>query len=251
MNGRRRRVLALRLTATWFLVFAAVLGSPLPAEEHSGGAALVRSLWRSDYLGATLSPERSSPSDSLGGLFLPHIPAATREPTLHASGGARTDGNGGGGAVGGTYPGLRAAWSGATGVYRDEDGFLWRGDAGAARPVGRRTVAGASVTTQYAEGDDGSDIGVGVNIGGSVRIGGTRALSGVTLHGGVRNIGKTARRFDDEVPIFPAFTPVAGVQFSPLRTEAISFDVTGTLQSVGGTALGPGTMASGRVSVLP
>ena len=225
MDGRKRSIQARRLTVIWVMTIVTVSGYVVSAEEHAGGAPLVRSLWRSDYLGATLSPERSTPSDSLGTLFLPNIPASTKEPTLHASGGARFDGNGSGGALAGTYPGLRAAWSGATGVYRDNDGLLWRGDFGAARPVGERTAAGASVTTQFADGDDGTDVGVGVNVGGSVRVGGTRTLSGVTLHGGMRNIGKTVRRFDQEVPIFPAFTPVTGLQFSALRTNEVSVDV--------------------------
>src|SRR6056297_3231622 len=190
MDGHKR----LNPTHLWRVfsvtLCVAVAVGTLHAEENTVGAALLRTVWRSDYVGATLSPNRTYPADSLGTLFLPQAAAATNEPTLHASGGTRSDGRGAGGAVAGTYPGLYAAWTGATGVYRDDDGLLWRGDAGAARPVGRRSVAGASVTTQFSQGEETSDFGIGINLGSSIRLGGSGAFSGVTLHGGVLNIGK-------------------------------------------------------------
>lgn len=200
--------------------------SHLNAEEHYPGATYPRLFWRSESVGATINPSNlgRSPIE----LFdLPHRIGNETRPVIAASGGVTSDGSGSGGAVAAVFPNLYASVGAGLAYLNDHEGVLVRGDVAAARPVGTRTVAGASLTGQFARGD-GEDVGAGVSLGLSHRIGTLGGLSRLRVHGGLRNVGKTARRVDDEVPIFPAFSPFIGFDALPIVSKDVSIGFSST-----------------------
>jgi len=240
------------IRSRWSFLFAsifllAVVG-PAFSEDDTPGAFRSRILWRSGAVGTSLSPGSGGLPDPTGIFSFPTATVEAESPIFHLGGGLTGDGAASGGVIGGLLPTGRALFSGAAGIYRDRDGMVGRGDFAAARPVGRLIVAGLSGTVQVA-GDDGTtDLGAGLNAGGAVRIGG-RGVPEVTLHGALRNVGKSVRRDEEEVPFYPAFTPAFGIQFTPFAgggravdlSASVSFDSFRRISvDAGGTVTLPG-----------
>jgi outer membrane protein OmpA-like peptidoglycan-associated protein len=209
------------------IVFVAVAGGHIAAEDHYPGSAYPRVFWRSESAGATINPPNleRSPIE----LFdLPHRIGDETRPVFGAAGGITGDGIGSGAAAAAVIPNLYASVGAALGYLNDDDGVLIRGDLAAARPIGTRTVAGASITGQFARGDE-DDVGVGLSVGASHRIGSLGGLSRLRVHGGMRNVGKTVRRVDDEVPVFPAFSPFVGFDALPIVSNDLSIGISSTV----------------------
>ena len=118
----------------------------------------------------------------------------------------------------------------------------------------------ATVTTLVSE----------VSAGISHRVGSLGGLSRFRVHGGMRNVGKTVRRVDDEVPVFPAFSPFIGFDALPIvssdvsigisstmaidRFQGISFDAMGVVRFAGGITASVGwwhRVGSGESGVWP
>jgi outer membrane protein OmpA-like peptidoglycan-associated protein len=201
-----------------------ILPVHLSAEESDRAGALAPSFWRSEYLGATGGTFADRQGDPLGLFFLPHAGARTQIPMVSGSGGVTLDGSAGGGSLGVLFPVQRGVWGAATGLYSDNSGTLWRGDIGAGRPLGHRVTGGASVTVQTGTDGNDSDFGMGLNLSGSFRPDLGR-FSGVSLHGGMRNIGKGVRLDPDGEAPFPGFTPFGGLHVAVVSTETVSIDL--------------------------
>lgn len=197
-------------------------------EEHSPGAFLPAAIWRSEVAGGSIYP-RNTGSNPLEIFSQPHAVSSFDTPAIGASGGVLSDGKAGAGAVAATYPTLYAILGAGGGFLTDEDGTMIRTDVAGSRPIGNRTVAGVSLTGQYAWGGDRSDLGLGVTLSGAHTLGTLAGLPMFRVHGGIRNAGKTVRRFDNEVPIFPAFTPFIGFDALPIQEKKVSVGVSSTL----------------------
>lgn len=205
------------------LLFLSVAGWAL---EDDPKAAAVHTFWRSELLGTVVAPDRMASKDPLSIFFAPHAVSGAREITIAGSGGASL-GGGGGGSVGFLYPTVHGIIGGATAFYGDDDATLWRGDVAVARPLGYRIAGGVSITGQVAAEDGRTDVGAGLNLGASWR--GGSDLSRFVFHGGIRNIGKGVQRNESYAPVFPAFTPYAGVGYAALRSDDLSVDLGGSI----------------------
>lgn len=201
---------------------------PLYGDDLGTAHSVTPALWRSELMGSSISPLPRGGSDPLGRFFLPHEGAETKRPIIAGSGGASVDGTGAGGSLGFLIPTLRGVWGGVTGIYADDTGTLWRGDVGVSRPIGHRVHGGASVTVQIATDGNRTDGGLGFNFGGAYYPAGVGGTNGLSFHGGIRNAGKSVRLDRDMEPVFPSFTPFAGVQFTLISTDAVSIGLAGS-----------------------